>query len=167
MSRRRLVLLQMLLLLDVLLRELLCLLLVLLFYLLFSRVVGFLLIQSLVLLILPLLEILAFFVLLRLELVLLLLVFLVFVWVSSVRGRRAFATRNVVGMDHVVRTSRVVVFRTRVRRFMKGAAFAGRNYGAAAQFSRPLGGGNGRLAVVGRGAKLRIAAGRFEMLSLC
>ena len=147
-SRWRLPLLQLLLLLGVFLRQLLSLLLMPLLHLLCSVIIGFLFRQLLVLLVLLLLKFLPFLVLLRGQLVLLLLVFLVELGVSgigssSARGRREFFRVN-------RRVGVIRVFRA-----------------AIVKFSRPRSRSDWGLAMIGGSAQRRVLTRGVHVRRLC
>ena len=132
--------------------QLLGLLLVLLFHLLRSSVVRLLFRQLLVLLILLLLKFLPFLVLLRSQLCLLLLVFLVELRVPRIWRRRTLRWRKILRVDRRSRRRRsaarlATIFWSLVRR----SSFFRLNYSAAAEFPRLRGGGDGRRPREGRG----------------
>lgn len=119
MRRRRLSLLQLLLLLCVSLHHLLRLLLVFLFDLRLRLLVCVLFGQLLMLFVLLRLQLLSFLVLLRHQLVLLLLVFLVCLRVAGVRSSGALGRRQFVGMDGI---------------WLAGAGFGSRTVGSTMWF---------------------------------
>ena len=116
-----LALLQLLLLLSMFLRQLFGLLLMLLFERLLFRFIGRLLWKTLMILLLSRLECLAFFNLLRLELVLLLLVFPIRIRVAGVGSGDVLRRGNISGMDCGARaiglSGRASSFRGRAIRF--------------------------------------------------
>src|SRR5271169_4947313 len=105
-------------------------------------------------LILLLLKILSFFVLFRLKLVLLLLVFFVQIRTPGVGRGRVLAAWNIVGVNHVIGAGSVVIFGVCVVGFSAGgrlmhrASFFGSDHPAALQLSRPCCSSNGRLPVI-------------------
>jgi hypothetical protein len=143
--RRRLSLLQALLLLYMFLLQLLSLLLMLLLDLLLPGIICVLLRQLLMLLLLLLLEFLPLLVLLLLKLLLLLLVFLVKFRISRVGGCRTFHRRKVVRMDWG--RGAAAVFRRRLRgasiasgrMVIRSTGLLGRDYSSAAERCWPLG----------------------------
>ena len=158
-ARRRLSLLQTLLLLCVPLLQLLRLLLVPLLNLLLLRIIRFLLRQALMLLVLLLLQFLPFLVLLLLQLFLLLLIFLVQLLIPRMGGGGTFPERNVIRVDDPRRGGGAISTAGRGspfltppvrRRVIRAPGFSRRDGFATAEFSRPGGCGDGRLAVVSR-----------------
>src|SRR5579863_1511526 len=169
-ARRRLPLLQPLLLLYVFLLQLLRLLLVLLLSLLLSRIVRILICQLLMFFLLPLLQSLPFLVLLLLELLLLLLVFLVRLCISRVGRRWALHGGKVVGMNRS--GGACVVFRSRLRGSPIGGRIVGASGGSrrqgivATELSGPGCRRDRRLAVICRRTQLRITTGGLHVLHL-
>jgi len=131
-ARRRLALLQLLLLLCVSLLQLLRLLLVFLFGLLFSAFIHVLLRQTLMVPLLLLLKLLPFLVLPLLELLLLLLIFLVRLRIPGRRSRMAFHRWKIVGMVRGPAAARAILFITRTRPRLSGSPIRGRMVGPPA-----------------------------------
>lgn len=160
-ARRRLPLLEFLLLLHVTLPQLLRLLLVLLFSLLLRRLVGLLLIEALVVVLLLLLELLPFLVLLLLKLLLLLLILLICLRVPRVRSCGALHRREVLDVRRGGGTAvvfRPVLFSRRsrsttigpsaiCRRMIRRSRLA-RGYGSCLELARSGRRGNRRLALI-------------------
>ena len=174
-------LLHMLLLRRVSLLQLLGLLLMLLFQLLRFRLAIFLLRQTLMVLLLPLLQFLPFFILLRVQLLLLLLIFLVSLRVAGIGGRAALSGRKIFGM-HSIRGTRSIlraigglVGARLISRAIGSGAIGGwairssrllGGHGSIVKCTRPLGGRDGRTALIGGCAQLRIASSRLHVLTL-
>jgi hypothetical protein len=183
-SRLLLALLQLLLLLSVFLRQLFGLLLMLLLERLLSRFIDRLLREALMIPILFCLKRLAFLDLLRLELVLLLLIFPIRLRIACVGSGAAFCRGDISGMDSGAgaigidgRTSRfrvgtiLLVVRTGIV-FRSGwggvncATFSGGYCSAFLEAAWAGCGSDRRFSVIGGGTQLRVAASGLEMLVL-
>ena len=132
-------------------------------------------------LLLPLLQFLPFFILLRVQLLLLLLIFLVGLRVAGIGGRAALGGRKIFGV-HSIRRARSVL---RTSGGFVGARLISHTVGSGAiggwmirgsrlfgghrsivKGARPFGGRDGRAALIGGCTQLRIASSRLHVLTL-
>lgn len=165
-ARRRLSLLQLLLLLCVPLLQSLRLLLVLLFNLLLFRVIRFLLPKALMILVLLLLQFLSFLILLLLQLLLLLLIFLIQLRIPGVGCSGARRRRKVFRVNHAGRRAAISsaalsapLIVSPIRGRVVCASSFSRGHGfAPTEFSRLGGRGNRRLAVILRRPQFPVRA---------
>src|SRR5437588_2450001 len=173
-ARWRHSLLNALLLLRMSLRHLLCLLLMTLFDLLSSSLICVSSIELLVLFFLLALKFLPIFFLLRVQLFLLLLVFLILLAIAGVGRSRALGWRKIVRMDGVAATSvvhgtciagtcisttRIPTTRISSGRMMKRAGLSRGHDSGLVECSRLGSSSDSRLATINRGTQLWIRAG--------